>query len=98
MIENSAMNELLSSKSSMDIEPDTNQNLLIPRQKLQYWIASTLDSSADGNSNCIIFITHSKLNSLAQSKTFMFKTCITFTYPPKQPHHSLFCDETVYSL
>ena len=74
---NSAMNRFLSSKTSMDIQPDTNQNLLIPRQKLLHWIASILDSSAEGNSNCLILISDSKLDSLAQGKTLIFKTGIT---------------------
>ena len=77
------MNRFLSSKTSMDIEPDTNQNLLIARQKLLYWIASILDSSAEGNSNCLILISDSKLDSLAQGKTLIFKTGITLPYPPK---------------
>ena len=61
----------------MDIEPNRNQKLFIPRQNFLYWMASTLDSSADGNSNCLIFISDSKLHSLAQGKTLIFKTGIT---------------------
>ena len=80
IIENSALNRLLTSKASMNIKSDTSQNVLIYRQKLLYWIASTLDSSAEGNSNCLIFISDSQSDSLAKGKTLISNTCITWSY------------------